>query len=373
MSMSISDRSQIGAAIALGLALAAHAPAASASELAVSVVVPLAGPAISDDVASSAEPRAMSMGHRDGAKLPEGRAAGGSDKQGRAFGSWGLPYTTRGAYSSARNGIPTRNLPFSVTGRLVMTYSDGSSSSCTASVIRKGLIVTAAHCVWAYGFPGSGATSVRFEPARFGPGAAGLPFGSWDGMALVVPSVFQNGTDACSGDPQIRPFACANDIAIVVMAPNSDGKLPAQVVGQYRESTDPAVFGYFLGLTVAQITQLGYPRRFDDGLKMIRTDSMGFMCWSCNLLRIGSDMTQGSSGGPWLLNFGIKPETDVPAGQQDRSNLLIGVTGWGYLDEQDLGIKIMGASRFGTNARYPTKANITDLIDTACATYPGKC
>jgi hypothetical protein len=59
---------------------------------------------------------------------------------------------------------------------------------------------------------------------------------------------------------------------------------------------------------IAQLTQLGYPVALDGGLLMQRTDSYGFVDGNAsNNTVIGSLQTGGSSGGPWLVNFGIKP------------------------------------------------------------------
>ena len=56
--------------------------------------------------------------------------------------------------------------------------------------------------------------------------------------------------------------------------------------------------GYIRKLA-AEITQLGYPSQNYDGLKMIRTDSLGYQDAPNNVI-IGSAQTGGSSGGPWL-------------------------------------------------------------------------
>lgn len=47
---------------------------------------------------------------------------------------------------------------------------------------------------------------------------------------------------------------------------------------------------------------------------------------------IGSLMCGGSSGGPWLVNFGIRPaRTATTAGSASNPNIVVGTTSWGYV------------------------------------------
>ena len=117
------------------------------------------------------------------------------------------------------------------------------------------------------------------------------------------------------------------------------------------------------GLT--EVTQLGYPVGLDSGLYMERTDSYGYVNTSfSNNTVIGSNMNGGSSGGPWVVNLGLPSVlTGETNGGASASNIVIGVTSWGYSSTAP---KEQGASPF-------TSGNMIPLVSAACGTYPGNC
>ena len=222
-------------------------------------------------------------------------------------------------------------MPFRATGKLWMEFG-GSLFVCTASVIEKGLLVTAAHCIQNYGDGASGAaTRVYFQPARHGSTAPfNLRYGQWEATSWIVPTVYFNGTDTCT----TTGIVCENDIAVVVMSTGPSphtGKEIAQVVGRYGLYVDNTGYTSFLGKTAAQITQLGYPVAFDSGLKMIRTDSLGYQANPKNVI-IGSDQTGGSSGGPWLMNLGQDPSSTSSAPSFNLKNRVVATTSLGVHD-----------------------------------------
>lgn len=93
---------------------------------------------------------------------------------------------------------------------------------------------------------------------------------------------------------------------------------------------------------------------------MIRTDSLGYTITDAewfNNIQIGSRMTGGSSGGPWIINFGIDPiaTPDAP-GLGAKKNVVVAVTSWGYVSPSP---KVQGASPF-------TSGNIVPLVNTFC-------
>lgn len=114
-----------------------------------------------------------------------------------------------------------------------MIFADGSGATCTASLISKGLLVTAAHCLAVYG-EGSAkkATDVYFVPAQNKAGGswsvAGLnaagPYGAWRFSTYSVPTCYVNGT--CS--QQSVGAVGSNDVAVVQLAKNSSGEFPWQ-------------------------------------------------------------------------------------------------------------------------------------------------
>ena len=107
----------------------------------------------------------------DGTALPQ-------DPGNRAFGSHGIPYTStrvQDGGSSAAGATPANFLsttwPYGAIGKMVFTTPFGNSF-CSASVIRRGLVVTAAHCVQDFGTGGAVFTNFVFRPGHFGAAGA---------------------------------------------------------------------------------------------------------------------------------------------------------------------------------------------------------
>ena len=139
----------------------------------------------------------------------------------QAFGSFGVPYTAArvshfptGNVVSTSGGYLSATYPYSAIGRL--TFQDDSGSfTCSASLIRRSVIVTAAHCIQD---SGSGNDTFRrwtFTPA-FHNGNA--PYGSWSWTVMLRPSSWANGTDTGSG------AARNNDLALIALRRNSSGQ-----------------------------------------------------------------------------------------------------------------------------------------------------
>lgn len=279
------------------------------------------------------------------------------------YGTGGHPFTT--SQVSVESGItPADSPPFNATGKLFMSF-DGRNFVCTASVIGKSLLVTAAHCVHNFGQKDPGfVDALRFEPARY---KGEKPFGSWTATEVWIPRSYYDGTDVCS--PQAPGVVCENDLALVVLQEN-DGKAVGDTVARYAIA-DSDDFGYvdFASNPSAQFTQLGYPSRDFDGLAMIRTDSLGIQQDPNNVV-IGSNQTGGSSGGPWLQNFGTKTSHTGTPPIDGQLNTVTAVTSWGFTSDA---IKIQGASRFSRNTTYTEKSNIHSLLDDVCAAHPGVC
>src|SRR5215471_16191057 len=100
---------------------------------------------------------------------------------------------------------------------------------------------------------------------------------------------------------------------------------------------------------------------------MERTDSLGYNAsgnFSNNTV-IGSLMTGGSSGGPWLVNFGIDPALSggYTHGSAPAKDIVVGVTSWGYINQA---IKEQGAAPF-------TSGNIVPLVNYICSHFAGAC
>jgi V8-like Glu-specific endopeptidase len=247
--------------------------------------------------------------------------------------------------------------PFRAAGKLFFKIGTGSYV-CSASLVKPGVIVTAAHCVANFGKKQIYA-SWQFAPA-YNNGSA--PYGLWDAQAQWVMTSYFNGTDSCAQ----AGVVCKNDVAVIVLKPkvNAAG-------ASYYPGSNTGWFGYYYGGSgfnssgQALISQLGYPVALDAGSLMERTESQGYVNSSLsNNTIIGSLQTGGSSGGPWLVNLGKAPVlSGTSFGSWAGHNAVVGVTSWGYTNTA---VKEQGASSF-------TSGNIVPLLNTACTAIPGAC
>jgi hypothetical protein len=155
----------------------------------------------------------------------------------------------------------------------------------------------------------------------------------------------------------------------VILLNKVNNQYPGNVVGWFGYGWN----GYsFNSQSQALITQLGYTENFmdaeeyavDGGNLQERTDSQGqTMSSLSNNTLIGSLQSNGSSGGPWVVNLGQPPVlTNINFGTAADHNIIVGVTSWGYNDPSE-----QGASPF-------TTGNITKLVTDECAVAPaGAC
>ncbi|TGD73509.1 trypsin-like serine protease [Mangrovimicrobium sediminis] len=357
-------------AAALGLAAAATAAPLASADGYVRMDIPARQSLLTEQLGLIAEQTRLPM--VTAAQLPEGVRArlgqGNGEVASLAFGTGGIPFTTRKASTETGSHKTIRFMPYAPTGKLWMQFGV-SYFVCTASIIDKGLLVTAAHCITDFG-EGNSPDAVWFEPNRH---KGATFYGTFTVSAIFVPPTYLDGTDVCN--PGAVGIVCENDLAVLVT--DSNGGEVADVVGGYYGT---AVNNYSYvsnfpatGRTATQITQLGYPVSLHAGKQMIRTDSLGEQDDYNNVI-IGTDQTGGSSGGPWLANFGSsitnRDATENPEPSDNQDNVVIGTTSWGYLDGS---IKIGGASRFGNNTAYPTTTNIDSLHNGACSEFPSKC
>jgi hypothetical protein len=75
---------------------------------------------------------------------------------------------------------------------------------------------------------------------------------------------------------------------------------------------------------------LGYPANLDKGNKMHQvTASTLKYDKKANVAMYGSDMMQGSSGGPWIQNFGLPAVGQVVSGGTTMLNRIVGITSFG--------------------------------------------
>ena len=265
------------------------------------------------------------------------------------FGTNNHPFSTARAdlYSQATN----KHYPYRAAGKLFFLIN-GSTFICSASLIKPGIVVTAAHCVANYG-QSQFYSGWQFVPA-YRNGSA--PYGTWTVTQAWVMTAYYNGTDGCA----VYGVVCPDDVAVLILNTQNS---------TYVGNTT-GWFGYWYGggftsNSLAQVTQLGYPVGLNSAALMERNDSYGYISSSnSNNTIIGSNMDGGSSGGPWIENFGLPAKlTGETSGGFSPANVVIGVTSWGYTSTSP---KEQGAAPF-------TSGNIQTLINAACTATPGAC
>jgi V8-like Glu-specific endopeptidase len=297
----------------------------------------------------------------------------------RAFGTFGIPYTTTrvqdGNQSAAGTTAANRQsttYPYRAVGKL--TFSVGY---CSASLIRRSVIVTAAHCIQNFGSGGSIFSGFQFIPGHYGAAGATAaqiaPYGTWNWAALVRPASWANGTDIGAG------AARDNDLAVIALRKNANGQFIGNMVGyfsygwnNYSFVTSPKTGN----LHTAAVSTLGYPALMDSGLIMQRTDGPTYTTTvsGAGQLWQGSNFTGGSSGGPWVVNFRSRVAALTGGAVAGTASVLavIGVTSWGSADPN--APKDNYSSQFRQNARYPNAnyggygaGNIASLLNTLCS------
>ncbi len=262
-----------------------------------------------------------------------------------------IPYSsgTANAYftSSRVTPAPTaqNSTPFMVAGKLFYSDASGGNWVCSASVVRPRLVITAGHCVydaakkqWYKNF--------LFIPA-FHNGSA--PYGTWNWQWVITTTNWINGGDIVPN---------SGDFALLEMKDNSSGKTIGSITGYYGYRT--------YALNPNHVTMLGYPVAFDSGYWMHRVDSQSFRANSLkNTVEYGSDMTGGSSGGPWLENFGLISigQSVTPSGMDS----VVGVTSYG---PTDITQRYQGASILDTQF---TNSSRNGILDQACTHKAGNC
>ena len=135
---------------------------------------------------------------------------------------------------------------------------------------------------------------------------------------------YLDGTDPCAQAGVI----CQDDVAIITLNPIDIRHLRRH---EHRMARCRRGRIWLHRGALTQVAQLGYPVALDGGLLMERNNSLGNVDGNrSNNTIIGSLMTGGSSGGPWVLNLGMPPSLSGTAfGQAAGHNLVAGVTSWG--------------------------------------------
>lgn len=212
-------------------------------------------------------------------------------------------------YARYKNFDSYLTYPYSTVGVLFFKQ-DGISFRCSAASIGNYAIWTAGHCLHAGdGTPGSNdgtwSSEVIFAPAYDnGPSTLGV----WTADKLWIPTQWHSSS---SNDHRY-------DMGGVILNLN-DGKKISQVVGSLG-------FAYNMNNNLHWMS-IAYPLvvPFDGGSQQICAGSFAYQDTNPPgppfPVAMGCDMTGGSSGGPWILNFG---------GSAGGNNLLNGNTSYRY-------------------------------------------
>ena len=297
----------------------------------------------------------------------------------RAFGSFGIPYTTTRVQdgntsaggTTAANYLST-TYPYRTAGKL--TFSAGY---CSATLIRRSVIVTAAHCVQNFGSGANMFSGFQFRPGHYGAAGATTaqiaPYGTWNWAALVRPASWANGTDVGTG------AARDNDLAVIALA-KQGSSFAGDVAGylgygwnNYSFVTSAKTGNQHTGA----VSTLGYPFLMDSGAIMQRTDGPTYTTTLAGAGQMwqGSNLTGGSSGGGWIVNLQSRAATLGGGAAVGTASAVavIGVTSWGSADPNVA--KDNWASQFRQNTRYPNASygvygagNIAALLNTLCST-----
>lgn len=282
--------------------------------------------------------------------VPRAEEEDSDDVSPQVFGTNNHPFSTARADLSPTT--TNTSLPYAASGKLFFNVG-ASTFVCSASLIKRGLVVTAAHCVANFGM-NQFYTNWRFVP---GYRSGSAPFGVWTAQTAIVLTSYFNGTDPCA----IAGIVCRNDVAVLRL--NSQLNTPYPGAAAFP-GTATGFYGFgvngfgFTASGLTHITQIGYPVCLDNGQLMERNDSQGFRsAANQNNTIIGSLMCGGSSGGPWIVNFGLKPVlTSTTDGTAPNPNIVVGVTSWDFVSTLP---KEQGASPF-------LSTNIVPLVNAAC-------
>lgn len=257
-----------------------------------------------------------------------------------ATSSQGSYFTTSRVFpDSATTAYPNR-----AAGKLF--FSDprtGGNFICSASVLRQRVVVTAGHCVASPSLNAANRyfyTNFLFVPA-YRNGVA--PYGNWTPKNIFVANVWFTSDGSVPN---------AQDVGMLVMNDNG-GQRIGDVTGYLGYST--------LQLAKNHMTMIGYPGNLDSGERMEINQAFTFGPGGNNTYIYGSAMRGGSSGGPWIVDYGVLPVAN-PAIPLLGRNLLVSVTSYGPTATEP---KYQGASNL--DSRF------TDMLNLACGTAAGNC
>jgi len=263
--------------------------------------------------------------------------AGGVEPQ--AVGSLGAFYT------SARVNQPGLEtiFPNRTVGKLFFTGNTGGNFVCSASVLRFRIVLTAGHCV----HRGSGGTAGFHRNFLFVPALrdGAQPLGSFTPRSVGTTSQWATGGGTVPN---------AADFGMMDMNDRSGLRI-GSITGFLGFRT--------ISLSRNHTTKLGYPCNIDSCQKMQQVTSQHFRNTSPNNVEYGSNARGGSSGGPWVQNYGIQGTGGVPSSL--GLNQVVGVTSYGFVSTAP---QVQGSSIPDSRA-----GGFIPLLNTMCALRAGNC
>lgn len=208
--------------------------------------------------------------------------------------------------------------PYSAVGKIFFSTPNGDKT-CTAYVVNKRTVVTAAHC--------------------FHSGVSGTP---WYGLPVFVPAYRDGQAPLLTWNANYRVLY-SNWIT-------SGGTVPSifdyavftvadQVINGIKMSVGDVTgsLGYKTNSTLPNHAHiLGYPGNLDSGQGMHQVTSQSAMAVDPGNVEYGSDMNIGAGGGPMIQNFGPASTGTIGGSNPDR-NMVVATISYGYADTVTFG------------------------------------
>src|ERR1700747_2613081 len=206
---------------------AAHAP------------LPSIGSQLKSPGVPGVSPGAIGSGGMSGGSVPMPKLMNQSAMVPEEAGTSNHPFST--SWANAWRDPTFNDWPFRAAGRLFFNIPGQGTFVCSASLIKPGVIVTAAHCVANFGHQ-QFYNSWTFIPAYFQGAAA---YGVWTARSAAVMTAYYNGTDSCAQSGVV----CQDDVAVILLNPQN-GNYAGNMTGWYGYGWNG--FSYFPWLGLSQ-------------------------------------------------------------------------------------------------------------------------